>query len=98
MRSAEPFSAYRAPVLLPTLRTSAPDPRQAPDTSRFPEREHGRHDHQKREGAKGDKPPSRMARLVGTRRIDAVVGKRGLVEGKMDEQKHECTQPEPDDP
>ncbi len=27
-----------------------------------------------------------------------MVGKRGLVEGKMDEQKHECTQPEPDGP
>jgi hypothetical protein len=40
----------------------------------------------------------RVARLVGRRGIDAVFGKRGPVEGEMDEQKHKRTQSEPNNP
>ena len=76
----------------------APQPRKAPGAAAFSEGKHCCHNHQKREGAKRDKPPSRMAGLVRIPGIDAVVRKRGLVEGEMDKQKYERSQPEPDSP
>ena len=66
----------------------APQPRKAPDAAAFSEGKHCCHNHQKREGAKRDKPPSRMAGLVRIRRFDPVVCTRGLFEREMDEEKH----------
>ena len=69
--------------------SSAPKSRQAPDAAGFSEGESSRENHQEWKEAERDEPEAAMARFVGMRRIDAVVGKRLPDERNVNEQENE---------
>jgi hypothetical protein len=89
--------AQRLVLLAKLPQASVPKPRQAPHATRLSEGERSRENHQEWKEAERDEPEDAMTRLVGVRRIDAVVGQRLPDEWNMNEQEHEGGQSEQDD-